>query len=653
VGLSRGRKKENGTTHRVALLAAAVSVLVTERRSGAIEDAILECAVSVTGATGGRLTRHDGGVAAERGALTPGSRLLSRDLTAGGGFFGRLDLWGDALVDDDREALSVIADLGAQLIKSGESAQVALEDDSRRRRIGEAAADIAGAGGRADALAALLAHARSLLGAPLAAILIIGADNTFQSAVEDGVVGPQGEVDIWSLLPQAAGTAVSGGSAYFGEVTTFADSGVYAVAPLAHGEAKYGALGLTGFADHDAVDRLFVSEFAERASAAIWIASLEEEVRELSTVDPVTRLYDGRYFRQRLDQEINRAIREDAPLSVLVLGLDGSDDLRAQGRDAAADDVLLDLAVQVGQARRAMDVVCRLAGDEIAMILPGSAGLDSVLVAERVRAAARAGVVSLDLGAVSVGVATLADAGPGREEMISAGRAALGFARSYGGDRVFLYDRDVATLVQAEQHDKVAGDDAFVATVYALAAAVDARDPSTCEHSQGVARICASLARELGLASPHVEQVRTAGLLHDVGKIGVSDRVLCKTGPLNEEEWEEMRQHPVVAHRILAGTRLDDIRPWILHHHEQVDGGGYPDGLSGDAIPLESRIIAVAEAFDSMVQGRPWRPAVGAEAALQEIARCSGSKFDTAVVSALQALAVRGEPGLLPQPGNQ
>jgi len=597
------------------------------------------------------VVRASGGAGARQGAPKAGHRTVGQELVGANGSYGRIDVWGDALADTAADVLTVLACLGAQLLETAERERAALRAEVRSGRIGRAVSEIAGAGGRSEALSSLLSHARGILSAPVAVVLVTGPGGSLQAAIEDGVVAGEGD-DAWRHLPALAAEALEAGGVWMGNVVRDAEVSTYAVAPLAHGDALYGALGLAGIADPD-VDREFVAEFAERASAAIWIGSLEEEVRELSTIDPVTRLYDGRYFRQRLDQELNRAARENARLSVLVLGLDGSEELRAQGRDAGADEALLDLAVHVGHLRRAMDVACRLAGDEIAMILPGAGGLDAVLVAERIRSAAGATSAHTGLGAVSVGVATYPDCGPGREEIIAAGRSALSFARSYGGDRAFLYDREVATLLHAEQKDRMSGDDAFVATVYALAAAVDARDSSTCEHGQNVARIAASIARELGLSSSHVEEIRTAGLLHDVGKIGVSDRVLRKTGALSEDEWDEMRQHPLVAHRILAGTRLEGLRPWILHHHERLDGSGYPEGLVGDAIPFEARIIAVAEALDAMVQGRPWRAPISVEGAVQEIVSCSGSKFDPAVVGALQALAGRGEPGVLPRPGIQ
>lgn len=651
MGLSRGRNRNHVTSSTVRL-AEAVSSLATERRAGEIEARVLDAAIAATGSAGGAIVRHSGETAARRGAPGPDDRVLRRDLRTGDGPLGRVEIWGGSPAADAEAALEVIATVGAHVTQAAQLALAARLAEARSRRIGQATSEIAAAGSRLDALSGLLAHARTLLSAPLAAVLITDAQGRLTAAVEDGVVAPEG-VDTWQALPGEAADAVRAGDVWIGEVASGGESRTYAVAPLAHGETRYGALGLAGLAPPGDDELALLAEYADRAAAGIWIASLEEEVRELSTVDPVTRLYDGRYFRQRLEQEIGRSAREGTSLSVLILGLDGSDELRAQGHDAVADDALLDVAVQVGHNRRAMDVACRLTGDEIAMILPGAAGLDAILAAERIRGAVAAISSATRIGPLSVGIASYPDAGSGREELIAAGRSALGFARSYGGDRAFLYDREVAALLEADEREQIAGDDAFVATVYALAAAVDARDPSTCEHGENVARIAALIARELGLSSPRVEEIRTAGLLHDVGKIGVSDRVLRKSGSLTDEEWEEMRQHPVVAHRILAGTRLEAIRPWILHHHEHVDGTGYPEGIAGDAIPLEARIIAVAEALDAMVQGRPYRAPLSPEGAMQEIAACSGTRFDPAVVGALQALAGRGEPGVLPRPGTQ
>jgi putative nucleotidyltransferase with HDIG domain len=179
-----------------------------------------------------------------------------------------------------------------------------------------------------------------------------------------------------------------------------------------------------------------------------------------------------------------------------------------------------------------------------------------------------------------------------------------------------------------------------LATVLALADALDIRDARTARHSQTVARLAEMTARELGLPEPTVEQVRLAGLLHDVGNIAVSNMLLSKPGPLTAEEWLEVRRHSEIGARILANARLGVIGQWVLAHHERVDGSGFPSGLTTTAIPLEARILAVVDAFEAMISERAHRPAMSREEAIVELRRNAGTQFDPGVVEVfVQALA--------------
>jgi putative nucleotidyltransferase with HDIG domain len=169
------------------------------------------------------------------------------------------------------------------------------------------------------------------------------------------------------------------------------------------------------------------------------------------------------------------------------------------------------------------------------------------------------------------------------------------------------------------------------------------RDEGTARHSQTVGRYCEMMARELGLGRDRVDRIRIAGVLHDIGKIGVGDSILQKPGALTPEEFEQMRKHPEIGARILGGAGLDDIRGWIIAHHERPDGNGYPRGLRRDKIPLEARILAVADAYEAMTSDRVYRKSIGAEAARRELLAGAGRQFDTKVVRAfLRAL----EPGV-------
>ena len=146
-------------------------------------------------------------------------------------------------------------------------------------------------------------------------------------------------------------------------------------------------------------------------------------------------------------------------------------------------------------------------------------------------------------------------------------------------------------------------------TIYALAATVDAKDHYTYGHSKKVATYAADIAVELGYSESRVAAIRAAGLLHDIGKIGVSDQILGKAGKLNDEEWEPIRAHPTMGVSIIKHIEsLKDCLAAIQYHHERYDGGGYPTGLKGDNIPLDARVLAVADSYDAMTSSRPWRP---------------------------------------------
>jgi putative nucleotidyltransferase with HDIG domain len=165
--------------------------------------------------------------------------------------------------------------------------------------------------------------------------------------------------------------------------------------------------------------------------------------------------------------------------------------------------------------------------------------------------------------------------------------------------------------------------------LHSLTSAVDAKDAYTCGHSERVALLSRLLAKEAGFPDALVDRVYMAGLLHDVGKIGVPEAVLQKAGRLDPEEFEQIKKHPEIGARILRDIKqVEDIIPGVLYHHERYDGKGYPHGLSGDSIPLFGRIICLADCFDAMTSSRTYRKALPLEVALTEIRRCSGTQFD-------------------------
>jgi len=173
-----------------------------------------------------------------------------------------------------------------------------------------------------------------------------------------------------------------------------------------------------------------------------------------------------------------------------------------------------------------------------------------------------------------------------------------------------------------------------LAAMMLLAETLDMRDPSTAQHSRTVGRYARETALALGLAASRVTRIHAAGVLHDLGKLGIADTILHKPGPLSEAEWREMRRHPEVGAQILDHAGMSDIAGWVRAHHERIDGYGYPAGLSGASISLEARILAVADAYEAMVAERTYRHGMSPTAARAELLRCSGTQFDPVVVDA-------------------
>jgi putative two-component system response regulator len=181
--------------------------------------------------------------------------------------------------------------------------------------------------------------------------------------------------------------------------------------------------------------------------------------------------------------------------------------------------------------------------------------------------------------------------------------------------------------------------------IFNLAAAVEAKDPTTEGHLHRMAEYAVRLGQEMALDTPQLEALRISGVLHDVGKMGVSESILAKPGPLDDFEWEEMRRHPVIGEEICTTLRhVRDIRPVIRHHHERIDGQGYPDGLRGAQIPVLARVISAVDAFDAMSSDRPYRDALPCDQILEQLKEGSGSQWDPDIVSTLIGLIEAESP---------
>jgi len=368
------------------------------------------------------------------------------------------------------------------------------------------------------------------------------------------------------------------------------------------------------------------------------IARLTARIDDANRTDPLTGLINRRAFEELLELELERATRSDRPLSVIVGDIDGFRSVNEQHGHEVGDTALQSVAHNALKWKRRIDVAARIGGEEFALLLPETDERGAFIVAERLRRATHRNFAESAVGVrFSFGVATAPGHGTDGVRLLLAADRATAAAKDLGGDRTVIYSDDVArTLAQMGGQ---AGGELQLATVIALAEALDIRDTGTGQHSHTVGRYSELMARELGFDEERVERVRLAGVLHDIGKIGVSDRVLSKPGPLDADEWREMYTHPEIGARLLSRPEFDDLRAWILAHHERPDGFGYPYGLTDADIPLEARILAVADSYEAMTADRVYRPALGEEAARAELEAGAGTQFDLKVVTAfLKAL---------------
>ena len=363
------------------------------------------------------------------------------------------------------------------------------------------------------------------------------------------------------------------------------------------------------------------------------IAGLRARIANTTRTDSLTGLLNRRAFEELLDMELERANRAGRPLSVIVGDLDSFAAVNEAQGHAAGDLALQLVANDCVKWKRRIDQAARIGGEEFAVLLPETDERGAFIVAERLRRATHRTFADAPARVtISFGVATSFMHGTDAVGLLRAADRAVTAAKELGSDRTVIYSDEVARTL-AEPGEQ-AGGQLQLATVIALAEALDIRDTGTGQHSQTVGRYAELMARELGLGDDHVERVRLAGILHDIGKIGISDRVLSKPGPLDPDEWQEMYTHPEIAARLLSRPEFDDLRSWILAHHERPDGLGYPYGLTDADIPLEARILAVADAYEAMTADRIYRPSLGAATARAELKAGAGTQFDADVVTA-------------------
>ena len=375
-----------------------------------------------------------------------------------------------------------------------------------------------------------------------------------------------------------------------------------------------------------------------RTRVEMLIARLFDAAR----TDPLTKLSNRRGFRELLDLELERARRGETALTVLVGDVDHFKEVNDRCGHHVGDAALQRLAGILTQGIRKLDAAARIGGEEFALVLPDTGAEDAFLIAERLRVAIRDhfGQDTVPI-TISFGVACYPAHGETAASLLRAADEALYGAKESGRNRTVIHSVALRGLLRESGEERNVESERFLAVVLDLAEAVDLRFSGSARHSETVGRYAELMARELGLSEARIGRVRLAGLLHDVGKVGVPDAILKKPGKLDEQELAVIRRHPELGGQILEHPSLEDVQAWVAAHHERPDGRGYPLGLSGDELPLEARIVAVADAYEAMTSDRSYRDAIGHVAARDELKRCTGTQFDPRVVEAFLAVLER------------
>jgi diguanylate cyclase (GGDEF)-like protein/putative nucleotidyltransferase with HDIG domain len=459
--------------------------------------------------------------------------------------------------------------------------------------------------------------------------LALGAERIVRSALREPIFL------AWSTLTvalTAAIVALDGGTAsplalLFFLPIVFAGLSYPQRSVVTVGVIDVAALVAAGFltGSSQATLAFFVTCLAAVALLCAWEALDHERQRaalsRVSRADPLTGCLNRRGFEERVKAELDGCRRSGRSVGLVVLDLDDFKLVNDTRGHEAGDELLRWVVERASSVLRPMDSLGRLGGDEFAVLVPGAAPPDASEVAVRLRDALGERVLA------STGVASFPIDGSDREAL----------------HRRADHDLYAAKHGRAPEPGPSTRELAWAA---ALARAVELRTAVADQHGTSVAGYAAAIAQRLGWSGGELALLRMAAMLHDVGKVSVPDRILQKQGPLTSDEFDLIRAHPSAGAEIVE--RVDGLSPvvkWIRHSHEHVDGSGYPDGLCADEIPLASRMLLVAEAFDAMTGKRPYGDPITVERALAELWDNAGGQFDPQCVGALEQHVTGAESG--------
>jgi len=390
-----------------------------------------------------------------------------------------------------------------------------------------------------------------------------------------------------------------------------------------------------------------LEKVALQIAAPIENAQLYARLEQKSRIDELTGLFNRRYFEERLKEELSRHSRYGDVFSIFMIDLDNFKAYNDVYGHPAGDILLGHIGRIIKNSVRNVDQAFRYGGDEFVVILPQTARDAAYVVAERVRRQIAEEMQKKAIAVTcSIGLASYPADGMLSGELVDVADTALYHAKRTGGNRIFLSSK---ILSKPPDDWGIPGIDTrpgSLSEVYDIATAVEAKDPYTYGHSKKVNIYAVALAEAIGLSPDEVSALSAAALLHDIGKVGIPDKVLNKKGKLTKEDWETIKAHPKLGANIISNIpKLAPSVNSILYHHERWDGSGYPEGLKGEEIPIEARILAVADSFEAMTSARPYRPALSLEEVITELRQGAGLQFDPKLVEVFIGIIEAGLPG--------
>ena len=388
----------------------------------------------------------------------------------------------------------------------------------------------------------------------------------------------------------------------------------------------------------------FLETIINNAAAIIENAKSMELMQKQSITDELTKFYNHRYFQETANSWILN--RKYPRFGLAIIDIDQFKIYNDLYGHASGDLALKRIAEIIRTTTTETDLLVRFGGEEFVVLYPDKTPEEVFEQAEEIRDnVEHAFLLSDDIReflTVTVGISNYDINGTTLEELITKADKAVLQGKQSGRNKTIVYQENMnSTSADKQVQEKIK--DAFVSSIYALAATIDAKDHYTYGHSNNVAVLSEALARNAGFDQRQIEIVRNAGLLHDIGKVGIPESVLSKPGFLTDQEYEIMKGHVVQSINIIKHIpNLIDTVPVVISHHERYDGKGYPRGIKGENIPILGRVICIADAFDAMTTDRPYRKGLSLEQAIYELKKNAGKQFDPILVDTFIEMAQNG-----------